>query len=220
MSRVSWLLILLLGAPGWAASRQRASPRSDRPQPPKSATLSPSAEPAGNDPFGFDLLDASGKDPAARSAVDPEFEARVRRRRTMLTLHQALGLTTLASMAATEVVGQLYLNDKYRGGGYTGRYNTLHEGLAFTSVGLFATVGLLGVLAPEPYAKPLRWDTATFHKLMMGLATVGMLTQVALGIFVHGQDGQLDQPQLATTHQIIGYATLGAMSLGAVALTF
>lgn len=221
MNRLSWVMVVLLASPAWAAPSRRSKSSADAPKPRKVAQLSPSGEPAGNDPFGFDLLDASGKDAAAKAvAVDPDFEARVRRRRTMLTIHQVLGLTTLASLAATEFVGQLNLNDKFRGGGYTGQYNTLHETLALTSAGLFTTVGLLGVLAPEPYEKPLHWDTATFHKLMMGLATVGMVTQVALGLFAATRDGQLDQVQLATAHQVIGYATLGAMSAGALALTF
>src|SRR5205085_9424852 len=68
-------------------------------------------------------------------------------------LHQFLGLATWAGLAATEVVGQLDLNDKYRGGGDTGRYQTLHLSLALSTTALFSAVGLLGVFAPVPFEK-------------------------------------------------------------------
>lgn len=189
---------------------------------PKKADLSPkSSSPGSQDPFSFDLLDSGGKDKALRGVKeDPEFLARVHRRRTMLTVHQVLGLTTLASLAATAVVGQLNLNDRFGGNGDTGRYNKLHAGMAFATTGLFLTTGLVALLAPEPYEKHLQLDTATFHKLLMGLATVGMLAQVALGVYAVTREGQLNERDLATVHQIIGYSTLGAMAGGALVLTF
>jgi len=168
--------------------------------------------------FDFDLLDAP---PAALAAVpDPAFDARVQRRRFMLQLHQGLGGATWLALAATEIVGQLNFNDKYRGGGDTGRYYYLHLGLASTATALFVSVGLLGVLAPEPFEKHAGFDTATMHKLFMALATLGMLTEVGLGVYTKSREGHLEQRDLARLHQTVGYTTWGAMTLGVVSLMF
>lgn len=228
------MAIALLCAPlaGWAqeaapAPAQRAGdsstaappPTSDRPEAAK-----PPAQPGGQPSLDFDLLDETPKpDAAAQAAHDAEVarvEQMVKRRRSMLTLHQGLGLVTLASLAATTVVGQLELNDKYRGGGDTERWLPLHVGLLTTTSALFATVGLLGVLAPVPYPKQFRLDTANIHKFFMALATAGMVAQLVLGLVTHGSDGHLYQVDLVTAHQIIGYGTLGAMTAGAVTLFF
>jgi len=170
----------------------------------------------------FDLLDDAAKKPdAAAQAADAErIDRMVRTRRTMLTLHQGLGIATLASLVGTTVVGQLAFNDKYRGGGDTERFLPWHVGLLITTSALFTTVGLLGVLAPVPYEKHFRWDTANIHKMFMALATAGMVAQLVLGLVTHGLDGQLSQVDLATAHQVIGYATLGAMTAGTVTLFF
>jgi hypothetical protein len=167
----------------------------------------------------FDLLEPST---AAETPqlVDPQLEKAIAQRRTMLTLHQGLGLATLTTLAATVVVGQLHFNDRYRGGGDTGRYDPWHTGLVIGTSSLFAGTGLLGLLAPTPFKKELRLDTITLHKLFVSLATAGMLTQVVLGIVTGNQEGKLSQVDLATAHQVVGYATLGAVGAGALMIVF
>jgi hypothetical protein len=125
-----------------------------------------------------------------------------------------------ATLTATIVVGQLNLNDRYRGGGDTGRYKGWHTGLVIGSSTLFAGTGLLGLLAPTPFKKELRLDTITLHKIFMSLATAGMLSQVVLGLVTVNKEGQLSQVDLVTAHQVIGYATLGAVGAGMLMLTF
>ncbi len=143
------------------------------------------------------------------------------RRRSMLKVHQGLGIATVATLAATSVVGQLDFNDRFRGGGDTGQYHTAHKALAYGSAALFTTAGLLAVLAPEPYAKKGgRADTATVHKWAMGVATAGMVAQIALGIAARGKAGTTQERDLAAAHQIIGYTTLGATTVGAAVLFF
>jgi hypothetical protein len=138
----------------------------------------------------------------------------------MLQWHQGLGLALLGSLAATEVIGQLNLNDQFRGGGDTGEWNTPHLVLASISTGLFATVGLLGLLAPEPYAKKFELDTAFVHKAFMTLATAGMLTEVILGFLARGAQGELGERDLVTIHQVVGYVTAGAVTAGALTYVF
>jgi hypothetical protein len=139
----------------------------------------------------------------------------------MLKVHQGLGIATWASLAATAAVGQLQLDDRFRGGGDTGRYRTPHQALVATSSTLFLSAGLLALLAPVPYEKRGgRLDTATLHKVSMGVATAGMLAQIVLGISARRQAGSLRERDLATVHQGLGYATLGAFTVGAAVLFF
>lgn len=167
-------------------------------------------------PLDFDLLPPE----PAGAAADLRFEKEVRRRRKMLTLHQGLGIATWSALAATTIVGQLDLDDRFRGGGDTGRYHGAHKVLAYGTSTLFLATGLLGLLAPEPYEKKVRLDTATVHKASMGLAAAGMATQIVLGLLARGSAGRLRERDLANAHQITGYATLGAMTAGAVVLFF
>jgi hypothetical protein len=151
---------------------------------------------------------------------NPALAQAVSRRRTMLSLHQGLGLGMAGGLVATTLVGQANFNDRYRGGGDDGTWKTLHRGLVVGTSALFATVAVMGVLAPEPYPKPLRFDTLLMHKIFMSLATAGMVTQVVLGLITasSAQEGQVSQVRFATAHQVVGYATLGFTSAGVLTL--
>lgn len=205
------LLVLLLAVPATRASA--ASSPSGRQ--PSDAPVQQTEEPE----MDFDLLEPS---PAAETPrlVDPELERAIARRRTMLTVHQGLGLATLTTLAATVVVGQLHFNDRYRGGGDPGRYDGWHAGLVIGTSTLFTATGLLGLFAPTPFEKAPRLDTITLHKFFVSLATVGMLTQVVLGLVTASREGQLVQVDLARAHQAVGYATLGAVGAGALMIVF
>jgi hypothetical protein len=238
MSRtVVALLVLLLAAPStgaYAAGKKGAGatqtskksseskPTEKPPAESKPAETRPADAPVQQteEPdMDFDLLEPS---PAAEAPrlVDPALEKAIATRRTMLTLHQGLGLATLTTLAATVVVGQLHFNDRYRGGGDTGRYDAWHTGLVIGTSSLFAGTGLLGLFAPTPFKKELRLDTITLHKIFVSLATAGMLTQVVLGLVTGANEGRLSQVNLATAHQVVGYATLGAVGAGALMIVF
>jgi len=208
--------ISLAAAPAYAAKAKK----SDAPRKEKKTETTPAPKPPDTS-LDFDLLgDATPKVSAAEAARQLEIENQVKLRRGMLLWHQALGIATWVGLGATEVVGQLELSDKYGGGGDSGRYLVPHEALALTTAALFAAVGTLGLLAPTPYKRPFKLDTTTLHKIAMSVATAGMLAQVALGFLAASREGQLDQRTFAAAHQISGYVTLGAMSVGAVVLVF
>jgi hypothetical protein len=220
------LALLLLAAP--VAARAQA-PSTSTPAEASTPTPAPSdapvaAEPAAppadaGDGLDFDLL---GPGPAAdvAQAVDPALERRIGRRRTMLKLHQGLGFALAGGLVATTVLGQLQFNDSFRGGGDTRALLPWHRGAVIGTTALFTTVGLLGVLAPTPYPKQGGWDTVRVHKILMTVATVGMLTQAALGIMARERYGQLSEVPFATAHQVVGYATLGAVAGGMTVLFF
>ncbi|MFL5452550.1 MAG: hypothetical protein ACJ78V_11630 [Myxococcales bacterium] len=193
---------------GSAAQQQPAS----KPETPPSQ-----AKPSDDD---FNLLAPEKKPDAAALATQARIQSETRRRRTMLQLHQIGGFATLATMTATVVLGQLNYMDKYGGGGDFGTYKTAHSISAYTTAAVFTATGLLAFLAPNPFEKPLRVDTATMHKASMIVATAGMATQIILGIATAGKEGTLAQRDLALAHQIVGYTTLVATYTGFLVLTF
>jgi len=164
----------------------------------------------------FDLL---GKPKPPAEKID---DAAMKRRRTMLDLHQKIGLGLVALQAATTLVGQLNYSDKYGGSSpaVTGRYELSHSVLAYTTLGVFAVNGALALLAPGSQVKKKEWDRTTLHKVGMALAAAGMAAQGVVGIWADRREGYLDQKKLATTHLVIGYATLVAVGVGVGAIVF
>lgn len=204
------LAALLLALLPRGAGADEAPPRSPPPAAPESPAPALERRP------DLDLLLTSPL-PTAR---DPAFEERVERRRTLLTVHQAAGLATWGLMGATVVVGQLNYNDLYGGGGYTQKYREAHVALASATAATFAFTGILALAAPKPYPTRPRFDTATVHKVAMGLTTLGLAGQIALGVVTHHTPTSVDQLRLAQAHQALGYATFGTMTIGAVTLLF
>jgi hypothetical protein len=212
------------------ATPAAATPAAATPAP---ATPAPAAAPAAAakppehngasldfDLFGDQKAQPSHPTTTAQSKDPAVLERQVRRRRTVLQLHQGFGFATLALLAATCVIGQLNYIDKYGGGNFTDRYQTPHLALAMASTGTFAVTGLLGLFAPNPYKKPIRADAALAHKILMGFATAGMAAQVALGFVTAAKGGELFQRDLALTHLVTGYATFATMTAGYLAFVF
>jgi hypothetical protein len=198
---------------------QPASPLEDAPrQKQAQQPQSPPPSEGDSDSLDFDLLEPA--ETAAAAQVDPALEKKISRRRTMLKLHQGLGFALVGGLAATTVVGQLQYNDSFRGGGDDRNLLGLHRGLAIGTSAVFAAVGLLGLFAPEPFEKEFQWDTITVHKLLMTVATVGMLAQVVLGVMATNRYGRLSERDLATAHQVVGFTTMGAVSAGVLTLFF
>jgi|SRR5215217_2074237 len=216
MNRFAAVLVILSLLSTTTARAQQKSPPKDAPKTEEPADKQPPAE----DPsLDFDLLEPDELTGAAQ--VDPELQARLDRRRTMLKLHQGLGFALAAGLVTTTVIGQLQFNDSFRGGGDDRNLLGLHRGFAVGTSVVFASVGLLGLLAPKPLEKEeFQWDTITFHKIFMSIATAGMLAQVILGIMATDRFGRLSETDLATAHQVVGYTTLGAVSAGVFTLFF
>jgi hypothetical protein len=175
-------------------------------------------EPGPPPDLDFELLPADRA--ASEPPIDLALELEVNRRRRMLGVHQGLGIATWTAMAGTVVLGQLDFDDRFRGGGDTGRYHGWHRGLAYGTAALFTASAALALLAPEPYAKKSRLDTATVHKVSMAVAAAGLAAQIALGVWARSLEGELSERDVAAAHQVLGYATLGAMTVGAVVFVF
>jgi hypothetical protein len=161
----------------------------------------------------FDLLGASKPPPM----VD---DGALRLRRRMLTVHQGVGIGLFGLQLATTVVGQLNYNDRFANGPSTGRYESSHAILAYSTLAAFASAGALALLAPSPLKRSDGWDRARIHKWSMATAAAGMLAQGVLGIATAGREGHANQSGLATAHLAIGYVTLAAVTAGVSALVF
>jgi hypothetical protein len=178
----------------------------------------PSSKPAGLD-FNF-----FGAEPSADSAVkDANVDELSKKRRHRLEIHQTLGIATWVLLGASCVVGQLNYNDLYGGGSGRGSYQMPHRLLVYPTAALFTATGIYALLAPTPYPKPLRFDTALVHRLAAIGATAGMLAEVALG-FITARQADTGNPsglkQTAQAHQIVGWTTFGFMTLAGMAWIF
>ncbi len=171
-------------------------------------------------PPDIELLPAPATPDPAEVARREHLEHELQTRRKMLQAHQLGGMLTLATLGATVIFGQLNYMDIYGGGGDTRRWYEWHRWSAFASAALFAGTGALALFAPSPLEKPMRLDTAMLHRISMGVATVGMVTQIVLGIVTASKGGSISQRDFALAHQIVGYTTFGATAVGFGVLMF
>jgi len=214
-----WIVIGLglLGQPQSSLAEAQTEAPPAQPQ-----ARAPSGSGASSSELDFDLLGDAPKlelTPAARLQAERiEQEARVRRR--LLLAHQAVGFVALAALTATVIIGHLNYHDRYVSGDFTDRYQAAHLGLAITTTALFGATGVFGIAAPNPYPKPIRFDTALIHKASMALATAGMVTQIILGAVTARRDGYSNQADLALGHVVVGYATWAFMATGVVTYLF
>lgn len=147
-------------------------------------------------------------------------QAAVDRRRTMLQIHQGLGLGMFAVELANTVVGQLNYSDRFAAGPSTGKYQLAHQISAWGTVALFAGTGLLAIFAPTPIPKPDGFDRTKLHEIAMFTAAGGMAAEAALGLYTRGREGYLNQPDYAAAHLVIGYVTFAAIAAGVGAIVF
>lgn len=191
---------------------------------PAAADADPGAPGAATEAVPMPDFDLFADQPTAPAPAAASLDRPAKLRRDMLSLHQALGLTTLGLMAATTVAGQLNYNDIYAPGhAGTGLYIWPHRLLAYGTTGAFAATASLALFAPEKQAEHEGVDTSTIHKVFVGGATLGMLTQIGLG-FVTARYAEAGNPRdlrkLAQAHQIAGYATTGMLAAAATVWVF
>jgi len=165
----------------------------------------------------FDLLGDAPK-PAAPTV---DLEA-LKTRRTMLKVHQGVGIGLMVLELATVVLGQINYRDLYGGGDRTGQFKLTHQVLSYSAMGVFLTNEMLALLAPSPLAKTSQgFDRTMLHRISMFTGAAGMVANLILGIVTSytlpGRDMQRD---VAKAHLFIGYGTYAAMAVGASAMIF
>ena len=200
-----------------AADSTNAPAKEDVPPPGTGQPTTTGGPAASSVDLDFDLLGAPAPPPA------PSGEAhRLHTRRTMLSIHQGMGLTLLASTLSLTVVGQLNYTDRFgHDAASTAKYQRPHAVLAYTTLGLFAATGLMALFAPSPFdMKSQGVDRVTLHKVGLFTAAAGMAGQAVLGIWTRTREGYVNQKPIATAHLVLGYVTATAMVLGLGPIVF
>jgi len=177
-------------------------------------------------PLDFDFFGgqagAGGKTPEGEDAAAADIEAKSHTRRWMLKTHQILGITTWVLMAGTVVIGQFNYNQLYGSGGNR-KWQTPHRVLVLSTSVAFGGTAAFAIFAPNPYDKPLRLDTGLVHRIAVIGATLGMLSEAVLGWTATHQADAGNQNNLRTmarAHQIIGYTTLGFLTIAGTVWLF
>jgi hypothetical protein len=160
---------------------------------------------------------------ATTGASTLDIEGQERTRRWMLRTHQTLGIATWLALVATVTVGQLNYNELYGNGGGQNTYQTPHRALVITTSALFAATATFSILAPTPHKRPLQFDTGLVHRIAVIGATLGMVAEGVLGwVTTHQADAgnRHNLAAMAQAHQIIGYTTLGFLTVAGAAWVF
>jgi hypothetical protein len=80
------------------------------------------------------------------------------------------------------------------------------------------------MLAPKPFKIETHgFDARTIHRVGTLLASAGMVTEVVLGFVAARQadtGNPADRRSLARTHEVVGYSTLGVLTIAAGAWVF
>lgn len=158
--------------------------------------------------FDFDLL---GPPPPTAPPAD---ESRLRLRRTLLNVHQGMGLGLFALQLGATVTGQLAYSDRFAGGPSTAKYQQAHALFAYSSLVAFGGTALVALLAPSQLEKPQGIDRTTIHQIAMFTAAAAMATQGVLGVVSRSREGYLNQERIATAHLIVSYLSLAATATG------
>ena len=151
------------------------------------------------------------------------------RRAVLLRTHRVFGIAAWSSLLVTEVLGTLLALDRptWFGDGNcasdagalgcgSNLLGSLHETMAFVSVGLHTTAGILAIAAPDPDSASVGTDQASrtlrLHKALAWAHGAGMVLMPILGIL--GQS--INNPDAArafrTIHTGVGYATFAALT--------
>jgi cytochrome b561 len=174
-------------------------------------------------PLDFDFFGDGG---AAGGDLSPDADDLTRRshtRRWMLQTHQTLGLATWVLMAATVTIGQLNYNQLWGNGGGSRKWQSPHQYLVLSTSVAFAATAAFAIFAPTPYKKPLGFDTGLLHRIAAIGATLGMVTEGLVGWLTTHQanaGNPNNTRNLARTHQIVGYATFGFLTIAGTVWVF
>jgi len=223
----------------WQAEAMRAAQRrSNGGGHPSAAPTDPASAGSASEAASAESSEAPADDSAAQED-DVDLE-QLRRRERMTRIHRAFGISTVASLAMTELAGTiLFINRPTAFGpgncasgncvfGEFGQSGlaTFHAISAAITTVAYTTTGIFALTMPDPEhasvgsdarANRLRW-----HRRMAWIHLAGMILEPLLGI-VTAYPGVVGVPPAAVTdfqrnmyvvHMGVGYVTLAALATG------
>lgn len=140
-----------------------------------------------------------------------ERESELGLRRTMLSLHQIGGFTSLGLMLGTAYFGQRVIDDT--------RSRSLrndHQMFVAATIVSYSATGLLAILSPPPLIRRNEISTTTIHKTLAWVHAIGMIVTPILGSMI----GRQRDSQKAHIHQIAGYFTTATYAASMLTVTF
>jgi hypothetical protein len=207
-----------------------AEPASAEPAPAEPAA----AEPAAAEPAGPASADGS----ADASAEEPSIEL-IQHRQQIVNMHRPLGIATVATLGATEVLGVIAaINQRTwfgpgecRAGGNPilgfefgcGGLSALHGVMAFATVSLYTTTGIYALSMPDP-ERAAEGDSRgaarlRIHKILAWIHAGGMIAMPVLGFLGANpatfgiQDPRGDYAAaFRSVHELVGFTTFAALT--------
>lgn len=140
-----------------------------------------------------------------------ERESELGLRRTMLSLHQIGGFTSLGLMLATAYFGQRTIDDT--------RSRSLrndHQMFVTATIVSYSATALLAIFSPPPLIRRNEVSTTTIHKTLAWVHAIGMIVTPILGSMI----GRQRDSQKAHIHQIAGYFTTATFAASMITVTF
>ncbi len=132
-------------------------------------------------------------------------------RRSMLSLHQIGGFTSLGLMMATAYFGQRVIDNP--------RSRSLrndHQTFVAATIATYSATGLLAILSPPPLIRRNEFSTTTIHKTLAWVHAIGMIVTPILGSMI----GRQRDSEKAHIHQIAGYFTTATFAASMITVTF
>jgi len=121
-------------------------------------------------------------------------------RRTMLSIHQIGGFTSLGLMLATCYYGQRIID-----GGVQGRrdFQSTKNTLVFATITSYSLTALLSILSPPPMIRRDEISTTSIHKTLAWFHVAGMIVTPILGRYIN--TNRVFHMDRAHFHQIAAY---------------
>jgi hypothetical protein len=137
----------------------------------------------------------------------------IQARRTMLSIHQIAGVTTLGLMIASAYYGQKVIDGRRN-------FSGTHQTLVTFTIGTYALTGLLAILSPPPLIR--RGDeesTTSIHKTLAWVHLAGMIITPIIGSMISQRHHVLNMDK-AHFHQVLGYITTATFATSIIVLFF
>jgi hypothetical protein len=222
------------GAPSSSAGHAEAPPSGGAPSGGGHGGGGATSAPAGGETSGGQAASSGGGGGSSGGTEEePDIEL-IRHREHQARTHRVLGFTTLGSLVVTEVLGTLLaINEGTLFSQPCGCITfapliPLHLTSAFVTVSLYATTGVFALTMPDPEHAAVGTDTRAehlrWHKRLAWVHFVGMTLMPILGaattmpsLFgVSGAGLGEFRSAMLTTHLLVGYLTLAALTTAMV----
>lgn len=163
-------------------------------------------------------LALSSTGPSGRPTPDPaDLEHQAEQRESLMTLHQAIGMGTLALLAGAGITGAMLVgqNDPTT--------RLLHQTFVGSGTALYLTGGILSLVAPKPYVlggEPYEGglDNITLHRWLAALHVAGMGAAVLTGLTAT-RFWQIDPTlSIRRVHPLVGGTSIALIATSAAVM--